>query len=85
MVDHDDLTVVTMGMDDTCKNQQESRKMPPQAQRKMLLIIRHTKQHTLTEANQAHCKFTIYKLPKTVNYRNKLVSRPKESIKSNTR
>lgn len=45
----------------------------------MLLIIMHTTQHALTEANQG--KFTVCKLPKTVKYRNKLVSRPRESIK----
>lgn len=47
VVDHDDLTVVTMGMDDTMKKPTRIKEKAPREQ-KMLLIIMQTTQHTLS-------------------------------------
>lgn len=56
LVDHDDLTVVTMGMDDTWGNQQQSKKPEEQREKrvnrkeKLLLISIHTT-HTHTHSH----------------------------------
>lgn len=48
VVDHDDLTVVTMGMDDTMKKPTRIKEKAPREQKKKtLLIIMQTTQHTL--------------------------------------